>query len=103
MAKMDKGFKLTGCVLFKNSGVNRTGEDYFMVKVGGFTMFVDEELFESVNVGHEVMVTGEYAGDRYSRKTDSYTPQFEIESIIRIGDVVESVVKHPASTGVNGR
>lgn len=75
--KQDKTWDLHATVLEKFSGQGSNGEPYFRVKIGGFTFF-SRELYFSVEEGDKVVLSGEYTGDRYNRKNQTYQPQFEL-------------------------
>lgn len=101
--KLEKTWELQAVVLEKRTGVSATsGEDWFSVKVGGFTFF-SVDLYNMVNEGDKVIVKGTYTGDRYSKKTGGYSPQQELEGCIVLeGAFVDNGVKLPHLNG-NGR
>ncbi len=84
---MASKFEITGRVNYVNSGIGKnSGEAYQMVKVSGFTFFLPEQHRNGWKQGQEIQISGEYTGDRYSKKTDTYTPQFEIEGILLLSE-----------------
>lgn len=83
--KLNQTWELHATVLEKFSGTGSNGEPYFRVKVGGFTFF-SRELYYSVEEGDRVILSGEYTGDRYNRKTQTYAPQFDLTDVTPAGN-----------------
>lgn len=80
----DRKFQVRGTVGYVHQGMNRNGEEYQLIKVSGFTFFLPPECRNGWKQGQEVEVTGEYRGDRYSKKNDTYMPEFDIAAVVEL-------------------
>lgn len=79
-----RNFKVFGTVGYVHQGVNKAGEEYQLIKVSGFTFFLPPEHRNGWKQGQQVSVEGEYRGDRYVKKSDSYVPEFDITAVAEI-------------------
>lgn len=98
--KLDKGWELHCVVLEKRTGYSeKTKEDWYAVKAGGFTFF-SKDLYDEVQEGQRVVVRGSYSGDRYSKATGGYSPQHDIEGVVVVeGAFVDSPTRIPTIHG----
>lgn len=87
---MSRNFVVKGTIGYVHQGLNKAGEPYQLIKVSGFTFFLPENLRNGFKQGQEVEIHGEYRGDRYSKKNDTYMPEFDIAAVVELP--VESVV-----------
>lgn len=81
-----KEFVLNGTINFVRAGMTKDGDSYQLIKVSGFTFFLPEEHRNGFKQGQEVQILGAYAGERYSKKSDTYTPQFDISRVTITAD-----------------
>jgi hypothetical protein len=101
--RFDKSWEIHAVVLEKRSGVSESsGEQWYAVKIGGYTFF-DFELYKRVEEGDRVILKGIYTGDRYNRRSQSYSPQHDLEDVVVVeGAFVDARTKVPALNG-NGK
>lgn len=76
-----RNFVLTGTINFEKRGTTKEGEAYQLIKVSGFTFFLPPQHHNGYKAGQEIQILGSHVGDRYNKKSDSYTPQYDIERI----------------------
>lgn len=81
---MDKTFVVKGTIGYVHQGITKAGDTYQLIKVSGFTFFLPEQLRNGFKQGQQVEVHGEYRGDRYSKKNDTYIPEFDIQAVTEL-------------------
>lgn len=81
---MDRKFTVKGTIGYVHQGITKNGDTYQLIKVSGFTFFLPEELRNGFKQGQEVEIHGEYKGDRYSKKSDTYQPEFDIKAVTEL-------------------
>lgn len=97
--KLDQGWEIHAVVLEKRTGTGSNGEDWYQVKIGGFSFF-DQDLYRACEEGQRVILKGVYTGDRYSKKSGGYSPQHDLEDCIVVeGAFVDPGVKIPHLNG----
>lgn len=79
-----RDFTVRGTIGYVHQGMTKNGNSYQLIKVSGFTFFLPENLRNGFTQGQEVEVHGEYRGDRYSKKSDSYTPEFDLKAVTEL-------------------